>query len=352
MPDLFDVTELRVQATDPVVPIVWETIPNRVHEDSNNRSFRTQNYCNEPRDEITMSLATGYTFPSGWRMGRNGRLFYRAILGRSVALKVTASRQGVPSVDSNEFTITRRQAFIERLVPNRINLGLAFNNTTQRVFVYNTTDVDITPVRDYINVFDINGNEQTSESVEVSDINPQGRSGIAWDGSHFWVCGHYDAGSGGEFKKIDADGTLDSTYTYTGGEIESVAFDGTYIWGLDIRQYQLRKFNTSGVEQTGAVSLASATNFDDFSRYYFSQAQYGLTYADGHFWIPQSHFTGGVNKIFCCTTAGVRVSSRDIDVDHGVSGVTYNPTTGNLWWILDRTDDDDNRYGILNAKQI
>lgn len=350
MPDYYDVCELRVQANDPPVPIEWQTLPDLTWEDSNQRQVRSRNYVNEPASETRFRLASGYTLPTGWRYRGGGVLTYRAILGQTIALKFTARRSDVPDVDSNEFTITRRQAFIERLVPDRINIGLAFNDATQRVYVYNTTDVDVNPVRDFIAVFNINGNEQVSESVEVSDINPAGRSGVGWDGTHFWVCGH-DSGGGGELTKINTDGTLNTRYTYSDGEIESIAFDGTYLWGLDISQYQLRKFNTSGVEQSGTITLPRGTHTGDYSGYYFGQAQYGLAYADSHFWIPQHHISGET-WIFCCDTSGSRVRNRDVETEHAVSGVTYNPTTDNLWWIYDRTDGESNRYGILEAQQI
>ena len=352
MPDYYDVCELRVTATDPPVPIAWQELPDIVREDSNRRQVRSRNYVNEPRSETRLRLADGYTLPEDWTYRGGDVLNYRAILGQTVSLRFTAMRDNVPDVDSNEFSITREQAFVSRLVPNRVNFALALNNATQRVYVFNATEPAINPVRHFIAVFDLDGNEQLSESLEISDINPAAMNGGAWDGSYFWAVGHFTS-DGGELRKITTAGVLDATYTYTGGFIESIAYDGSHIWGLDIRTRKLRKFTTAGVEQTAsAITLPAAATTNDMSGYYFGIGQYGLTYADGHWWIPQNHFTGGNERIFCCTPAGVRVQSRDVEVVNGVAGVTYNPTTDNLWWIYDRTDDGGSRYGVLEAQQI
>ena len=352
MPDYVDIATLEVRNILPAVPIVWETLPDIVREDSNRRQVRSRNYVNEPRAETRFRLAAGYTLPEGWTYRGGGVLNYRAILGQTVRLKFTAFRDNVPDVDSNEFRITREQAFISRLVPNRVNFALAFNNTTQRVYVFNATEPAINPVRHFIAVFDINGTEQLSESLEISDINPAAMNGGAWDGTHFWAVGHFTT-DGGELRKITTAGVLEATYTYTGGFIESIAYDGSHIWGLDIRTRQLRKFTTAGVELTAdTLTLPQAAHTNDFSGYSFGIGQYGLTYADGHWWIPQNHFTGGNERIFCCTTSGVRVQNRDVAVVNGVAGVTYNPATDNLWWIYDRTDADGGRYGVLEAQQI
>lgn len=354
MPDYYDVTELRVTANDPPVPIAWQTLPDLVWEDSNQRRINSRNYVNEPRSETRFQLASGYTLPSGWTYRGGGRLNYRAILGQTIALKFTATRAGVPNVDSNEFNITRTRAFQENLIPNRIVLGLGFNQSTQRVYIFNTTDVDINPRVDYVNAFNIEGVEQVTESFDSSQGSPIRPSGGCFDGTHWWWCGGNNSRTEAYLNKVNGSGELVNSYTITGNPIyiESLTFDGTYLWGLDARNYQIRKFNLSGVEQAGTITLARATNYDDFDRYNLGEAQWGLVYADGHFWIPQNHFTGGNERLFCCNTSGVRVQSRDVETEHAVAGVTYNPTTDNVWWIYDRIDDQGARYGILEAQQI
>lgn len=353
MPDYFDVCELRVQADNPPVPIVWQTLPDLVLEDSNQRQIRSRNYVNEPRSDTRFQLASGYTLPNGWTYRGGGRLRYRAILGQTIALKFTATRDGVPNVDSNEFTITRRHAFQENLIPNRIVLGLGFNQSTQRVYVFNTTDLDVNPRRDYINSFNIAGVEQLSESFDSSEGSPIRPSGGCFDGTHWWWCGGNNNRSEAYLNKVNSSGELVNDYTIAESPIyiESLTFDGTYIWGLDIRNYQLRKFNTSGVEQSGAISLPRATHTGDYSGYYFPDAQHGLAFADNHFWIQQNHISS-FSWIFCCTTSGTRVRTRDIETDGPVSGITYNPTTDNLWWIYDRENSEGARYGVLEAQQI
>lgn len=353
MPDYYDVCELRVESNDPPVPIVWQELPDLVLEDSNDRQVRSRNYVNEPANDTRFQLASGYTLPSGWTYRGGGVLRYRAILGQTIALKFTARRDGVPNVDSNEFTITRRHAFRENLIPNRIVLGLGFNQSSQRVYVLNTTDIGISPRRDYINSFNIEGVEQMSESLDVSDPTPIRPAGGCFDGTHFWWCGGNNSRTESYLTKINSSGTLVEEYIITGNpiNIESLTFDGTYIWGLDLRNYQIRKFNTSGVEQSGAITLPRGTHTGDYTGYYFTEAQYGLAYADNHFWIPQHHISAE-NWLFCCTTAGARVQNRDVETEHAVSGVTYNPTTDNLWWIYDRTDSENDRYGLLEAIQI
>lgn len=354
MPDYYDITELRVRNVETVPPIVWERdIRDRTHTDSRERNFRTQNSVNEPRSDTTMTLADGYSFPDGWRMGQGGRLYYRAILGQSIPLKVTAHREGVPSVDSNEFRITRYRAFETPMVPSRIYVGLGFNNATQRLYLFNS-ETDEDPDQ-YINAFNIDGAEQLSESLNVRSVSPPRLAGGCFDGTHFWLSGGNWNRTESYLKKIDASGSEVGDYTFssnTGINIESLTFDGTYIWGLDLFGYKLRKFNTSGVEQSGTISLARAETATDYDGYWLTDAQYGLAYADGHFWIVQSHIAGET-WIFCCDTSGTRVRSRDIEIDDDPpAGLTYNPTTDNLWWIHDRTNEDGNRYGTLEAKQI
>jgi len=354
MPDYFDVCELRVESDAPPVPIVWQPLPDLTWEDSNQRQIQSRNYVNEPASETRFELADGYTLPDGWTYRGGGRLNYRAILGQTIALKFTARRDGVPNVDSNEFTITRTHAFVENLIPNRIVLGLGFNQSSQRVYIFNTTDVDINPRLDYVNAFNIAGVEQLTESFESSEGSPIRPSGGCFDGEHWWWCGGNNSRTEAYLNKVNGSGELVNSYTITGNPIyiESLTFDGTYLWGLDARNYQIRKFNLSGVEQSGAITLARATNYDDFDRYVLGEAQWGLVYADDHFWIPQNHFTGGNEHIFCCDTSGTRVRSRDVRTEHAVAGVTYNPTTDNLWWIYDRVDSEGARYGILQARQI
>jgi len=354
MPDYFDVCELRVESDAPPVPIEWQELPDLELEDSNNRQVRARNYVNEPRNETYFSLASEYTLPSGWSIRRGGVLRYQAILGQTIAVKYTANKEGVPDVNSNEFSITRRHAFQENLIPNRIVLGLGFNQSTQRVYIFNTTDVGITPRVDYINSFNISGVEQLLESFNSSDGSPIRPSGGCFDGTNWWWCGGNNNRTEAYLNKVNSSGELVDDYTISQNPIyiESLTFDGTYIWGLDIRNYQLRKFSTSGVEQSGAISLPRAQHTGDYSGYYFSDAQHGLTYADSHFWILQAHISAET-WIFCCDTSGNRVRSRDIEIDDNPpAGLTYNPTTGNLWWIHDRTSDDGGRYGVLEAQQI
>lgn len=351
MPDYYDVCRLDVRAS--ILPIEWETLPDLTWEDSNRRQIRSRNYVNEPRSETRFQLASGYTLPDGWTYRGGGVLTYRAILGQTIHLKFTATRNNVPDVDSNEFSITRRHAFREDLVPDRIVTGLGFNQSSQKVYVFNHTDVDINPRRDWINTFNLEGVEQVTESLDVTDATPIRPSGGCFDGTNFWWSGTNNSRSESYLSKVNSSGSLVSEYTVTGNpiEFESLTFDGTYIWVLDLRNYQIRKFSTSGVEQSGAITLSRAQHGGDYDGYDLPSGQFGLTYADSHFWIPQNHISTE-NWIFCCDTSGSRVRSRDVRTEHAVAGVTYNPTTDNLWWIYDRTDSDGNRFGILEAQQI
>ena len=322
---------VEAEVVEPDVPIVWQPLPDLTWEDSTRRRVRLKDYINDPVSLARFELHPDYTLPDGWNLRTNGNLLYNAILGQTVELRFNATR-GSESAYSDTLRITRRQAFISRLVPNRINIGLAFNEGSQRVIVYNTTDVDVSPVRDFISVFDLEGNEQLSKSVEVSDINPSGRSGVAFDGTNYWVCGHVPGG-GGELRVISQAGALVHTYTYTGGEIESIAYDGTSMWGIDISvgSGKLRKFSVAGVEDTAAtVTLPRAANTADMNGFYFGQGQHGLTYADGHLWAIQAHIQGR-RYVFCMTTAGVAVPSRHVHIPAAppAAGCTFNPTTRN-----------------------
>ncbi len=339
------------------VPVVWEDLPNLTHEDGNRRQLRLRDYVNAPRGQLNFELHPDYTLPSGWRLSRTGNLAYNAVVGRTIVLRFKATR-GSESAYSGELRITRHVAFVTRLIPNRINLGLTFNNTlnAQRVIAYNTTDLDVNPVRDFISVFNLAGDEQVSESHEVSDDNPEGRSGIGFDGTYYWVCGH-DVAGGGTLKKFNTDGTVAATYTYTGGEIESIAFDGTAMWGLDIDRRQLRKFSTAGVEDTtAAVTLPRATTAADMNGIYLPGGQYGLEWADGHWWIPQFHIEGVQHHyVFCFTTAGVAVPTRHfaVPITPGtIVGLAYNPSTGDMWYMLDGEDSEGARFGTLRVHQI
>lgn len=355
MPDLYDVTRLDVRDS---IPIVWQVLPDLTFTDGNRRTFQCRDYINAPVSTARFRVVNGYTLIDGWTYDNStGELGYNPILGRTIRLRFRARRDNVPWVLSTELSITRKQAFIERLVPNRIVIGLGFNAASQRVYVFNGTDIGITPNRDYINAFDVDGNEQLSESLDTTDVTGQsGRdapAGGCFDGTHFWTSATNSSRTQSSLTKLNADGTENAHYTvsYTPIQIESLTFDGTYIWGLDLRNYQLRKFSRSGVEQSGGITLPRAQHASDYDGYNFTQAQYGLAFADDHFYIPQSHITGET-WIFCCTTAGVRVRDRDIETEHAVSGLTYNPTTENLWWIYDREDEDGNRFGILEAEHI
>jgi len=341
----YDVSRLKVYS---LVPIVWSELPTLTYEDGNLRILRLKDYINEPKSSTTFSVHEDSQLPDGWRLTRKGVLRYTPVLGRTIALRFNAQRRSL-TAPSGILSITRKQAFVHRLVPNRINLGLSFNDATDRLYVFNATTAAISPVRDFINSFTIDGVEQITEAVELTGISPTGRSGNAFDGTHHWICGH-NVSLGGELKKFNADGTVNATYTYTGGEIESLTFDGTHIWGLDIRQYKLRKFTTAGVEVSAdAIDLPRAQYQNDRSGFYFQPAQWGLTYADSHFWIAQSHLLTPGHHIFCLTTAGVRNQARDIETGTSLAGLTYNPNTGNLWWILDK---DNPRRGILFAETI
>lgn len=354
---LYDVIEVHVENLDPDVPIEWQPLPHLTWEDSNRRRVRLKDYINNPVSLARFELHPDSELPDGWNLRDNGNLLYNAILGRTVELRFNATR-GSESAYSDTLRITRRQAFVTRLIPNRINLGLAFNEANQRVIVYNTTDVGISPVRDFISVFDLDGNEILAESIEVSDHNPAGRSGVAFDGTNYWVCGHGSSHSpANELRVISPAGALLHTYTYSGGEIESVVYDGSAIWGLDIRSAgsrgKLRKFSLSGVENTSAaITLPQAASLQDMTGFYFGAAQYGLAWGDGHFWIIQSHIQGR-RYVFCVTTAGVPVPSRHVHIPEAppCAGCTFNPTTENLWYILDGTDDT-GRFGKLEATQI
>lgn len=355
MPDYFDVCRLDVRATDPAIPIEWQTLPDLEWEDSNSRQIRSRNYVNEPADATRFELADGYSLPSGWTYRGGGRLNYAAILGQTIALKFTARRDGVPDVDSNEFTITRRQAFIARLVPNRIFVGAAFNDTLGRIYVYNSTDLSVTPVRRWISSFNTEGTEQLSESIEVADVDAYTGSGVAWDGTRFWTCGRDSILSRRNLTVINTDGTQHEVYDYTGGYIESIAYDGSAMWGLDISQRQLRKFSLAGVEDTDAtITLPRATTTADMEGFYFGVGQHGLTWGDGHWWIPQFHITGH-HYVFCADTDGNAVSSRHFEVPFDVGtivGVAFQASQDNIWYILDGEDDEGNRFGVIEVQHI
>lgn len=329
-----------------IVAIVWETLPSLTWTDGVTRTLNLRSYVNEPRASTTFTVHSDTSLPSGWTLTSAGVLTYTPILGQTVQLKFIAHRSNLTAT-SGLLTITRTQAFVSQLVPDRINIGLAFNSSANKVYVMNTTDTGVTPVQDFINVFNIDGTEDLSATVETTLHIPTGRSGIAFDGTYFWLCGHMNEG-GGQLRKLNADGTLNSYINYSGGEIESLTWDGTHLWGLDILQYKLRKFTSTAEVTADAVDLPRAEEVDDRTGFDFQPAQWGLCYADSHFYIPQAHIRAS-HVIFCITPAGARVESRDIEAPHAVSGVTYNPSRDTLWYIVDR---DNPRRGILYATRI
>lgn len=354
MPDLSDVVVVNVRDTDVDEPIVWEPLPALTHEDATRRRIRLKDYVNPPVGSVRFALLDDYSLPSGWNLTNNGNLHYNAILGRTIRLRFRATR-GSETGDSSELSITREQAFVSSLVPNRINVGLAFNDATDRVYVYNSTDLDVTPVRRWISSFNTEGTEQLSESIEVADVDAYTGSGVAWDGTRFWTCGRDSILSRRNLTVINTDGTQHAVYDYTGGYIESIAYDGSAMWGLDINQRQLRKFSLAGVEDTDAtITLPQATTTADMEGFYFSVGQHGLEWGDGHWWIPQFHITGH-HYVFCADTDGNAVSSRHFEVPFDVGtivGVAYNPSTRNMWYILDGEDDEGARFGTLRVHQI
>jgi len=348
MPDYYDVTRLDVTAIIEDVPIVWSELPHLTWEDGNRRRVRLKGYINAPVGEARFALHPDYTLPDGWRLRSNGNLLYNPVLGQTVELRFNATR-GSESAYSGVLRITRHQAFVSQLIPDRINIGLEFNNATQRVYVYNTTTQEtvdeVGHVQDFVTFFDIDGNEQVSESLELSLNIPLRASCIGFDGTHIWIGGKdtgFYTGTGGLWKYTTS-GTRVAQYTYTNGKLEGLAYDGTYMWGLDLSNATLRAFTLLGVEQTDlTIQLPRSGN----DRFHFSDAMYGIGFGDGHFWIVQSYPDW---KIRCVSNAGVLVTSRDIVIEPGCAGAAYNPTTRNLWYILDR---DNPRRGILRATRI
>ena len=339
----------------PDIPIIWDPLPHLTFEDSNERRFRLRDYVNAPRGQTTFELHPDYELPNDqWRLFDSGTLRYRPIIGRTVGLRFNALRGNLTEY-SDTLRITREVAFITRLVPNRLFLGAAFNESTSRLYIYNGT---LTAARFWISSFDLEGNEQPTESQEVTAINETAHSGMGFDGTRWWVCGRDRLASDRDIVTINLDGTQEAVYDYTGGDIESIAYHGGAMWGLDIINRQLRKFSLEGVEDTDAtITLARAQNTLDQEGFYFTQGQYGLTRGDGHWWIPQYHISGH-HYIFCADDDGNAVSSRHFEVPFGTEaggtcvGVAWQANQRNLWHIHDIETDDGDRVGTIRVKHI
>jgi len=339
-------------------PIIWDPLPHLTFEDSNERRFRLRDYVNAPRGETTFELHPDYELPNNqWRLFDSGTLRYRPIIGRTVGLRFNAIR-GNQTAYSDTLRITREVAFVTHLVPNRVFLGAAFNESTARLYIYNGTAPFVSPVRRWISSFDLEGNEQPTESKEVTTVDAAAHSGVGFDGTRWWLCGRDRLAAIRNLVTINLDGTQEEVYTYTGGDIESIAYDGTSMWGLDITNRQLRKFSLSGVEDTDAtVTLSRATTTQDMEGFYFSQAQYGLTYGDGHWWIPQYHITGH-HYVFCADTDGNAVSSRHFEVPFGaeaggtIVGVAWQENLRNIWHVHDLENDEGDRVGTIRVHHI
>ncbi len=339
-------------------PIIWEPLPHLTYEDGNQHRLRLKDYINAPVGEARFELHPDYELPNNqWRLSNNGNLRYRPIVGRTIELRFNATR-GNQQAYSDTLRITRTVAFITRLVPNRIFVGAAFNDALGRIYIYNSTDIGVTPTRWFISSFNTEGVEQVSESVEVGDINGRAHSGNTWDGTRHWLCGRDSITGVRNLVTINTDGTQEAVYDYSGGHIESLAWDGSSIWGLDTVNRQLRKFSTEGVEDTTAtITLARATTASDMEGFYFGIGQYGLTYGDGHFWIPQLHITGH-HYVFCCDSDGNAVSSRHFEVPFGdeaggtIVGVAWQESLQNIWHIHDLENDAGERVGTIRVHGI
>ena len=342
----------------PSVPIIWDPLPHLTFEDSNERRLRLRDYVNAPRGATTFELHPDYELPNDqWRLFESGTLRYRPIIGRTVNLRFNALRGNLTAY-SDTLRITREVAFITHLVPNRVFLGCALNETTARLYIYNATAPGVSPVRFWISSFNLEGNEIPTESQEVTSVNEAGRSGVGFDGTRWWVCGRDRLAAIRNIVTINLDGTQEAVYTYSGGDIESIAYDGTAMWGLDIINRQLRKFSLEGVEDTDAtITLARAQNTLDQEGFYFTQGQYGLAWGDGHWWIPQYHISGH-HYIFCTDTSGNAVSNRHFEVPFGTDaggtcvGIAWQNNQRNIWHIHDYETDDGDRVGTIRVRHI
>ena len=325
MPDYYDVCELRVESDAPLVPIVWQELPNLVWTDTEDRQIRSRNYVNEPRSDTRFQLASGYTLPEGWTYRGGGRLNYQAILGQTVRLKFTATRDGVPNVDSNEFTIRHQGGFTVALEPSREYTDLAYDQTAGTIWLLNHYESARTYV--YLNNFNVDGSEIVANAFRPFTI--ANASGLAWANGTLYATQVVSGETGGTVYAATPGGTTTS-WTFTGGKIVGLAYDGTYLWMLDSQANAIRAFTLTGTEQT-SEQISVPWEFADAGSGNVRYVYRGFAYGNDLFWIAYPE----TSQIRVMNRSGAWAAGRDITAaTNAILGIAYDNANDILWYQL------------------
>ena len=325
MPDYYDVCELRVESDAPLVPIVWQELPNLIWTDTEQRQIRSRNYVNEPRSDTRFQLASGYTLPEGWTYRGGGRLNYRAILGQTVRLKFTATRDGVPNVDSNEFTIRHQGGFTVALEPSREYTDLAYDQTAGTIWLLNHYETTRNNV--FLNNFNVDGSEIVANAFRPFSI--ANASGLTWVNGTLYVTQLTSGETGGTVYAATPGGSTTS-WTFTGGNCVGLAYDGTYLRMLDAQANTIRAFTLAGVEQT-SQEITVPWTFSYSAGGNLGYVYRGFAYGDGHYWIawPEN------SQIRVITPSGAWAAGRDISTaTNAILGIAYDNANDILWYQL------------------
>jgi len=321
-------------------PIVWDTLPTLDYNNGRRKLVRLTDYIVGDTDRITFALSAATPFPSDGNYtlnGNNGRLRFNPVVNETVTLEFVATR-GPHTATSGTLTIKRGRVATLDLTPSRIYLGMAFDQGNDTFWVFSASLGNVRPTLRYLDSFNVNGNQNTGESIIFDSgavggwILPNRATGIAHDGTDLWISGS-NTGGGGELVKINTSGMQIARYTYPAPwQIESLSYDGTYIWGLDTATRSIKAFNSQGVNQS---SLQVNLNASDFS---FDDAQYAMTQGDNHFYV----WNPG-DRIKCVNRSSQRITSRDILLPSRISsnatfyGLVYNNDTDRVWYGLQYT---------------
>jgi hypothetical protein len=187
----------------------------------------------------------------------------------------------------------------------------------QRVYKYNAAGV-------YQNVlFDV-----TAQGTDPMDI--------VWDGTYFWVINN--AGGNKRVNKYSAAGVYQNVFwdytTVTAMEGQGLAWDGTYFWVVGNSTDTIRKFNAAGVDQGVSYSVAAQET-----------SPRGITFDGTYLWVVGTNSAVGATQSWAYkyNTSGV-YQNESFNVEAQDTSPQGIVSIGDNFWTVGTTTDAAYKY--------
>lgn len=338
--------------SDPIIS--WNPLGSIRHSGGAPSSVDLPLFINNYTEEVVITVHVDTPLPSGFTLSPSGVLTYSPIIARSIILKFVATL-GNQVAESDSLLISQNIVSTFTLTPNRIYLDIAFDQDNDKLWLFSASTINVNPTVRYIDSFNLDGTHNIADSLVFNSgmltgddwIIPNQASGMAYVDGDFWICG---SRPGGDILKMTASGQEIDTYSVQSThQIDSLTYDGTYLWGLDIATRRIRAYNTgTGAEVTSATIALLSSEFT-----FNTSGRHAITQGDGHFWIRDNN----TSILKCVGSNGRRVGEREVSVlSHQTAafGMIYNNDTQNLWYATSRgiTERECYVYGIHRPTPI